>query len=96
MPKRILSLLSALADAFVQTKGERPHPSHTRHLLPSEKAKRAPPRGRQDYGGGVCENHFFLNNCGFFDKNDTLDTIFTVDKNKMVKPEIDLNALKNE
>ena len=49
---------------------------------------------RQDYGGGVIDNHFFLNNCGFFDKNDVLDTIFTVDKEKMVKPEIDLEKLK--
>ena len=50
---------------------------------------------RQDYGGGVVDNHFFLNNCGFFDKNDVLDTVFTVDKDKMVQPQIDLEALKN-
>ena len=49
---------------------------------------------RQDYGGGVAGNSFFLNNCGFFDQNETLDTIFTVDKSKMVKPEIDLEALE--
>lgn len=49
---------------------------------------------RQDYGGGVTGNHFFLNNCGFFAKNDVLDTVFTVDKTKMTKPEIDLEKLK--
>ena len=51
---------------------------------------------RQDYGGGVTDNHFYLNNCGFFDKNDTLDTIFEVDASKMTKPEIDLQKLIEE
>lgn len=49
---------------------------------------------RQDYGGGVTDNHFYLNNCGFFSQNDTLDTVFHVDKTKMVKPEIDLDKLE--
>lgn len=49
---------------------------------------------RQDYGGGVVDNHFFLNNCGFFAKNETLDTFFTIDKTKLVKPEIDLSKLE--
>lgn len=49
---------------------------------------------RQDYGGGVVDNHFYLNNCGFFAKNDTLDTIFEIDTSKLVKPEIDLSKLE--
>ena len=48
---------------------------------------------RQDYGGGVINNHFYLNNCGFFSPNDQLDTLFSVDKDQMVKPEIDLEKL---
>ena len=48
---------------------------------------------RQDYGGGVIDNHFYLNNCGFFSPNDQLDTLFSVDKDQMVKPEIDLEKL---
>ncbi|MBQ2750502.1 MAG: DUF3472 domain-containing protein [Clostridia bacterium] len=49
---------------------------------------------RQDYGGGVVDNHFYLNNCGFFSPNDKLDTIFETDASKYVKPEIDLDALE--
>lgn len=51
---------------------------------------------RQDYGGGVDEknNRFYLKNCGFFAKNDILDTIFYVDKERMIKPEIDLDKLE--
>ena len=49
---------------------------------------------RQDYGGGVEDNHFYLHNCGFFSKNDVLDTIFHVDKKKMKKPQIDLDLLE--
>jgi hypothetical protein len=49
---------------------------------------------RQDYGGGVVDNHFFLNNCGFFHENDTLDTVFHIDASKNVKPEIDLDSLE--
>lgn len=49
---------------------------------------------RQDYGGGVIDNHFYLNNCGFFSENSVLDTYFTVDESKLVKPEIDLSALE--
>ena len=49
---------------------------------------------RQDYGGGVVDNHFYLNNCGFFSKNDTLDTVFHIDASKNVKPEIDLESLE--
>lgn len=46
---------------------------------------------RQDYGGGVVDNHFYLNNCGFFSENSQLDTYFTVDESKLVRPEIDLS-----
>ncbi len=49
---------------------------------------------RQDYGGGVVDNHFYLNNCGFFSENDTLDTVFYVNKDLLVKPEIDLERLE--
>ncbi|MBQ7847378.1 MAG: DUF3472 domain-containing protein [Clostridia bacterium] len=49
---------------------------------------------RQDYGGGVVDNHFYLNNCGFFSKNDTLDTVFHIDASQNVKPEIDLDTLE--
>ena len=49
---------------------------------------------RQDYGGGVIDNHFYLNNCGFFHQNEKLDTIFEVDASKYIKPEIDLDALE--
>ena len=49
---------------------------------------------RQDYAGGVEENGFFLMNCGFFDENATLDEFFTVDREKMQKPLIDLEGLE--
>jgi hypothetical protein len=48
---------------------------------------------RQDYSGGVEDNHFFLQNCGFFTPNVALDTVFTVDRGRYKKPEIDLEAL---
>lgn len=48
---------------------------------------------RQDYGGGVTDGHFFLHNCGFFDDNETLDTVFTADRTKMKKPDVDLDKL---
>ncbi|MBQ8911232.1 MAG: DUF3472 domain-containing protein, partial [Clostridia bacterium] len=49
---------------------------------------------RQDYGGGVVDNHFYLNNCGFFHQNETLDTVFHIDASKNVKPDIDLDSLE--
>lgn len=48
---------------------------------------------RQDYGGGERDGAFYLNNCGFFDRCDPLDTVFTRDRTKMKKPEIDLGKL---
>ena len=50
---------------------------------------------RQDYGGGVVDNHFYLNNCGFFSENDTLDTVFCIDGSKLKQPEIDLGKLES-
>lgn len=48
---------------------------------------------RQDYGGGVTDNHFYLNNCGFFAPHTPLDTHFSIDPVDHVRPEIDLSAL---
>ncbi len=50
---------------------------------------------RQDYGGGVEDNHFYLNNCGFFSENDTLDTVFHIDGSKLKQPEINLDKLES-
>lgn len=49
---------------------------------------------RQDYGGGILDNHFYLNNCGFFSNNDTLDTVYETDTATYQKPDIDLDALE--
>jgi hypothetical protein len=49
---------------------------------------------RQDYGGGIVDNHFYLNNCGFFSENQTLGTVFELDESVYTKPEIDLESLE--
>lgn len=48
---------------------------------------------RQDYGGGVDGNRFFLNNCGFFSRHVPLDSIFERATDGDEKPSIDLDAL---
>lgn len=49
---------------------------------------------RQDYGGGIEDNHFYLNNCGFFSENVALDQMFTVDTFMNPMPEIDFDSLE--
>ena len=44
---------------------------------------------RQDYAGGVVGKEFFLANCGFFDDNVALNTVFTVDDGRFTRPDID-------
>jgi len=48
---------------------------------------------RLDYGGGVENGKFFLRNCGFFNDNTTLKTIFTIPVAEK-KPNIDLLMLE--
>jgi len=66
-------------------------PINTMRLTGDVTARKAQ---RQDYGGGIEDDHFYLNNCGFFSKNDTLDTKFTIDASKYHRPDIDLGALE--
>ncbi len=73
------------------TKGGRWFPVTTMKLTGDQTASRAQ---RQDYGGGIEDGHFYLNNCGFFSDNDTLGTVFTVDESTYTKPEIDLESLE--
>ncbi|MDR1883885.1 MAG: DUF3472 domain-containing protein [Prevotella sp.] len=48
---------------------------------------------RQDYRGGLEGNRFFLQNCGFFDDNTTLRTVFDRNADNSMKPEINLKKL---
>ncbi|WP_029901984.1 DUF3472 domain-containing protein [Prevotella sp. 10(H)] len=48
---------------------------------------------RKDYKGGVEDNRFFLQNCGFFDDNTDLFTIFDRTANSAAKPKINLKKL---
>ena len=48
---------------------------------------------RQDYGGGSKDNHFYLQNCGFFSPHTLLDTVFPIDTSCSIPPAIDLTIL---
>lgn len=48
---------------------------------------------RQDYGGGVVDNHFYLNNCGFFSPHTPLDSVFTISTSDHVQPDVDVTTL---
>jgi len=48
---------------------------------------------RHDYAGGVHGNDFYLANCGFFNDNPPIDSTFTRDVSKLVRPDIDLTEL---
>ncbi len=73
------------------TKGGRWFPVNRMKLTGDTTARKAQ---RQDYGGGVDGNRFYLNNCGFFSENQTLDTVFTIDESVYVNPGIDLSKLE--
>ena len=49
---------------------------------------------RKDYNGGLApDGSFILQNGGFFDEHETLDTVFTRDTSGMTPPDFDPNAL---
>ena len=48
---------------------------------------------RTDYRGGLSDEGFYLQNCGFFDENTALNAEF-IRPEKGVPPVIDFNALE--
>ena len=48
---------------------------------------------RMDYAGGVVDNTFFMENCGFFDETTPIDTQFTRKSNGSA-PSIDFSKLE--
>lgn len=79
------------SNQWAVTKGGRWFPVTKMKLTGDQTASRAQ---RQDYGGGIVDNHFYLNNCGFFSENSILGTDFVLDESVYTKPEIDLEALE--
>lgn len=49
---------------------------------------------RQDYGGGMEDGHFFLNNCGFFSEQVALDQVFVRELSDLTPPDVEIEKLE--
>lgn len=81
----------SFGNQWARTKAGKWVPIDTMKLTGDTTARKAQ---RQDYGGGVEDGKFFLNNCGFFSEQVPLDTKFTVDASDHPLPEVDFAALE--